>query len=321
MVERKRIDEKTGTSTVGHEWDGIEELDTPMPRWWLITFYACILFAAVYVVLYPAWPLVDRATTGVLGWSSRGQLAKEVAREGVRRAPIEEALARIPIERLPENSELFQTAVAGGSAAFKVHCVQCHGAGAAGTTGYPNLNDDDWLWGGDLKAIHQTLVNGIRQPGNDETRTSVMPAFGRDGLLQPAEVQDVVSYVRVISHQEKPSEAARRGATLFENNCVACHGPQGKGLREFGAPNLTDGIWLYGGDRDSLTQTVTNSRYGVMPAWGHRLDPVTMKMLAAYVHSLGGGEAFVPETPAAVAAATSNPEAATPVAQPRNVQP
>jgi cytochrome c oxidase cbb3-type subunit 3 len=321
MVERKRIDEKTGTSTVGHEWDGIEELDTPMPRWWLITFYACILFAAVYVVLYPAWPLVDRATTGVLGWSSRGQLAKEVAREGVRRAPIEEALARIPIERLPENSELFQAAVAGGSAAFKVHCVQCHGAGAAGTTGYPNLNDDDWLWGGDLKAIHQTLVNGIRQPGNDETRTSVMPAFGRDGLLQPAEVQDVVSYVRVISHQEKPSEAARRGATLFENNCVACHGPQGKGLREFGAPNLTDGIWLYGGDRDSLTQTVTNSRYGVMPAWGHRLDPVTMKMLAAYVHSLGGGEAFVPETPAAVAAATSNPEAATPVAQPRNVQP
>jgi cytochrome c oxidase cbb3-type subunit 3 len=321
MVERKRIDEKTGTSTVGHEWDGIEELDTPMPRWWLITFYACILFAAVYVVLYPAWPLVDRATTGVLGWSSRGQLAKEVAREGVRRAPIEEALARIPIERLPENSELFQTAVAGGSAAFKVHCVQCHGAGAAGATGYPNLNDDDWLWGGDLKAIHQTLVNGIRQPGNDETRTSVMPAFGRDGLLQPAEVQDVVSYVRVISHQEKPSEAARRGATLFENNCVACHGPQGKGLREFGAPNLTDGIWLYGGDRDSLTQTVTNSRYGVMPAWGHRLDPVTMKMLAAYVHSLGGGEAFVPETPAAVAAATSNPEAATPVAQPRNVQP
>jgi len=321
MVERKRIDEKTGTSTVGHEWDGIEELDTPMPRWWLITFYACILFAAVYVVLYPAWPLVDRATTGVLGWSSRGQLAKEVAREGVRRAPIEEALARIPIERLPENSELFQAAVAGGSAAFKVHCVQCHGAGAAGTTGYPNLNDDDWLWGGDLKAIHQTLVNGIRQPGNDETRTSVMPAFGRDGLLQPAEVQDVVSYVRVISRQEKPSEAARRGATLFENNCVACHGPQGKGLREFGAPNLTDGIWLYGGDRDSLTQTVTNSRYGVMPAWGHRLDPVTMKMLAAYVHSLGGGEAFVPETPAAVAAATSNPEAATPVAQPRNVQP
>ncbi|GAA0461754.1 MULTISPECIES: cytochrome-c oxidase, cbb3-type subunit III [Sphingomonas] len=321
MVERKRIDDKTGTSTVGHEWDGIEELDTPMPRWWLITFFASIVFAAVYVVLYPAWPLVHSATAGVLGWSSRGQLAKEVASEGDRKAPIEQALARIQIERLPENSELFQAAVAGGSAAFKVHCVQCHGAGAAGSKGYPNLNDDDWLWGGDLKTIQQTLANGIRQPGNDATRMSVMPAFGRDGILQPADVQDVVSYVRVISGQEKPSEAARRGAAQFANNCVACHGPQGKGMREFGAPNLTDGIWLYGGDRDSLTQTVTNSRYGVMPAWGHRLDPVTIKMLAAYVHSLGGGEAFVPETPATVAAATSNPEAATPVAQPRNVQP
>jgi cytochrome c oxidase cbb3-type subunit 3 len=321
MVERKRIDDKTGTSTVGHEWDGIEELDTPMPRWWLITFFASIVFAAVYVVLYPAWPLVHSATAGVLGWSSRGQLANEVASEGDRKAPIEQALARIQIERLPENSELFQAAVAGGSAAFKVHCVQCHGAGAAGSKGYPNLNDDDWLWGGDLKTIQQTLANGIRQPGNDATRMSVMPAFGRDGILQPADVQDVVSYVRVLSHQEKPSEAARRGAAQFANNCVACHGPQGKGMREFGAPNLTDGIWLYGGDRDALTQTITNSRYGVMPAWGHRLDPVTIKMLAAYVHSLGGGEAFVPETPAAVAAATSNPEAATPVAQPRNVQP
>jgi cytochrome c oxidase cbb3-type subunit 3 len=321
MVERKRIDDKTGTSTVGHEWDGIEELDTPMPRWWLITFFASIVFAAVYVVLYPAWPLVHSATAGVLGWSSRGQLANEVASEGDRKAPVEKALARIQIERLPENSELFQAAVAGGSAAFKVHCVQCHGAGAAGGKGYPNLNDDDWLWGGDLKTIQQTLANGIRQPGNDATRMSVMPAFGRDGILQPADVQDVVSYVRVLSRQEKPSEAARRGAAQFANNCVACHGPQGKGMREFGAPNLTDGIWLYGGDRDALTQTVTNSRYGVMPAWGHRLDPVTIKMLAAYVHSLGGGEAFVPETPAAIAAATSNPEAATPVAQPRNVQP
>ncbi|MCC2975877.1 cytochrome-c oxidase, cbb3-type subunit III [Sphingomonas sp. PL-96] len=321
MVERKRIDDKTGTSTVGHEWDGIEELDTPMPRWWLITFFACIVFAAVYVVLYPAWPLVNRATAGVLGWSSRGELAREVAEDGNRKAPIEQALARIQIERLPEDSALFQAAVAGGSAAFKVHCVQCHGAGAAGGKGYPNLNDDDWLWGGDLKTIQQTLANGIRQPGNDATRMSVMPAFGRDGILQPADVQDVVSYVRVLSHQEKPSEAARRGAAQFANNCVACHGPQGKGLREFGAPNLTDGIWLYGGDRDTLTQTITNSRYGVMPAWGHRLDPVTVKMLAAYVHSLGGGEAFVPETPAAVEAATSNPEAATPAAQPRNVQP
>jgi len=319
--DKKRLDDKTGTYTVGHEWDGIEELDTPMPRWWLYSFYACIVFALVYVVLFPAWPMIHSATAGVLGWSSRGELAKEIAEEGNSKAPMRLALSRIPIERLPEDSGLMQAAVAGGNSAFKVYCVQCHGTGAAGGKGYPNLNDDDWLWGGDLKTIHQTLVNGIRQPGNDETRMSIMPAFGRDGILNPEEIQDVVSYVRTISRQEAASASARRGATIFANNCVACHGSDGKGSRTFGAPNLTDGIWLYGGDRDAVTQTVTNSRYGVMPAWGHRLDPVTIKMLAAYVHSLGGGEAFVPETPAAINAATSNPEAAVPAAQQSHGQP
>ena len=314
-MAEKRIDEKTGTPTVGHEWDGIEELDTPMPRWWLYSLYATIVFALGYVIAFPAWPMVDRATQGVLGWSSRGQLAEEMAQEGIRRAPVREALSRIPIERLAQDSRLFQAAVAGGSAAFRVHCVQCHGSGAAGSRGYPNLNDDDWLWGGDLNAIQTTLLNGIRQPGNDETRMSVMPAFGRDGILKPEEIDDVVSFVRVISGQEAPSVSARRGATLFANNCAVCHGAKGGGSREFGAPNLTDGIWLYGGDRGALTQTVHNSRYGVMPAWGHRLDPVTIKMLAAYVHAQGGGEDFVPDTPAEVRAATQNPEAATPVAQ------
>lgn len=321
MADNKRIDEATGTPTVGHEWDGIEELDTPMPRWWLYTLYATIVFAIIYCILYPAWPLVDRATAGVLGWTSRGELAQEIADEGERKAPMRAALARIPIERLPEDSALMQAAVAGGASAFKVHCVQCHGTGAAGFKGYPNLNDDEWLWGGDLRAIQQTIHNGIRQPGNDETRMSIMPAFGRDGILTPEQVQQVVAHVRVISGQSKPSAASRNGAALFEANCVACHGSRGEGKREFGAPNLTDSIWLYGGDLESLTRTVTHSRNGVMPAWGGRLDPVTIKMLAAYVHSLGGGEKFVPETPAAVAAATSNPEAATPVAQQQDGKP
>lgn len=290
MADKKRIDPVTGVETVGHEWDGIEELNNPMPRWWLWTFYICIVWAVVYTVFYPAWPMLDRATAGVLGWSSRGQLEKELAVADAKLEPIRRALSQTPIEQLPQNPKLMQAAVDGGRSAFKVYCVQCHGAGAAGSKGYPNLNDDDWLWGGDLATIHQTLQHGIRSPGDDATRMSLMPAFGRDGILNSTEIQDLASYVRVISRQEKPSASARRGAALFQANCAVCHGADGKGMREFGAPNLTDAIWLYGGDRDTIRQTISQSRSGVMPAWAARLNPVTVKQLAAYVHSLGGGE-------------------------------
>ena len=307
-----RIDQETGTPFVGHEWDGIEELDTPMPRWWLWTLFATIVWGVVYAVLYPAWPMLDSATTGLLGWSSRGQLEGEAEAERVRKAPMRLALSRIPIERLNEDSRLMQAAVEGGRAAFKVHCVQCHGSGAAGSRGYPNLNDDEWLWGGNIKQIHTTLVSGIRQPGNKQTRMSQMPAFGRDGILDAAQVEEVAGFLRVVSRQDKPSTAAQRGAAVFAANCAICHGAQAKGDRALGAPDLTDAIWLYGGDRDSLIQTVTNSRYGVMPAWATRLDPVTVKMLAAYVHSLGGGEDFIPDAPA-TAGATATP-LATPAA-------
>ena len=299
------IDVPTGTATVGHSWDGIEELDTPMPRWWLLTFLACIIFAIGYVIAYPAIPLANSATRGVLGWSSHGELATELAAEAAQQAPIRLALAQTPIENLVGNPQLLRAAERGGRSAFKVHCVQCHGAGAAGSKGYPNLNDDDWLWGGDLATIQTTLINGIRHPGNDDTRVSQMPAFGRDEILQKAEIRDVVAHVRVISGQEKPSAAAARGAVLFEANCAVCHGAEGKGNREVGAPNLSDAIWLYGGDRATLITTITNARGGVMPAWGHRLDPVTIKMLAAYVHSLGGGEANPAVEVASVAAVPS----------------
>jgi cytochrome c oxidase cbb3-type subunit 3 len=301
MADKPRIDKATGTKTVGHEWDGIEELDTPMPRWWLWMLYATIIWGVAYTILYPAWPLIDKATAGVLGWSSRDELRQDMAAEQQRKAPIQLALARVAIERLPEDSRLLQAAVDGGRSAFKVHCVQCHGSGATGSKGYANLNDDDWLWGGNLKEIQRTIENGIRQPGLDTTHMSIMPAFGRDGILDATQVQDVVSYVRALSRQEPARASARRGAAIFAANCAVCHGPDGRGMRQFGAPNLTDAIWLYGGDRDTLTATVNNSRYGVMPAWGRRLDPVTIKMLAAYVHSLGGGEEFVPETLATAA--------------------
>lgn len=298
MANDPRIDEATGVETVGHEWDGIEELNNPLPRWWLWTFYATILFALGYVVLYPALPGLSGATPGTLGWSSRGVLAADLKAAEAAKAGVRAQIAATPVEQLANDPRLLRAAIEGGRAAFKVNCVQCHGAGAAGGKGYPNLNDDDWLWGGDIATIHQTLQHGIRYPGDDQTRQSLMPSFGRDGILTAAQVQDVVSHVRVISGQEKPSPSATRGAALFAQNCAVCHGASGEGGRSVGAPKLTDAIWLYGGERADLTNTVTNAHAGVMPAWSQRLDPVTIKMLAAYVHSLGGGEA----TPAAAAA-------------------
>ena len=298
MADKKRIDEATGTSTVGHEWDGIEELDTPMPRWWLWTFYATIVWGLAYVILYPAWPMVDSATEGLLGWTSRGELQKEMAADAARRAPVMSAIAATPLAALPGKPELMQAAVQGGASAFRVHCVQCHGAGGGGVQNlYPSLTDDDWLWGGDLAAIEYTVTHGIRNPDHQPTRTSLMPAFGRDGILDAQQVADVVSHVRTISGQERASASSARGAALFEANCAVCHGAEGEGDRAVGAPKLTDAIWLYGGDRASLTASVNQPRNGVMPRWGGRIDPVTIKMLSAYVYSLGGGEkGLVPAT-------------------------
>ncbi|MAM38476.1 MAG: cytochrome-c oxidase, cbb3-type subunit III [Erythrobacter sp.] len=289
-MPNKRIDEPTGVHTVGHEWDGIEELDTPLPRWWLWTFYLTIVFAIGYVIAYPAWPMIDKATEGVLGWSSRGQLADEMSAADQARATMRERLARVPIERLEEDSELMQQAVAGGAAAFRVNCVQCHGSGAGGSQelGYPNLNDDDWLWGGDLKAIHYTLTHGIRQPGDADTRTSQMPPFA--GAFDSSQLDDLVDHVLSLSGK---ADANQAGAQLFADNCAACHGSKGTGNRELGAPDLSDAIWLRGNSREAIKHQILEPRMGMMPKWEGRLDPVTIKMLAAYVHSLGGGEDFL----------------------------
>jgi cytochrome c oxidase cbb3-type subunit 3 len=289
IMTEKRIDEATGTHTVGHEWDGIEELDTPLPRWWLITFFLCCVFALGYVIVYPAIPMLRDATQGTFGWSSRGDFDAQMTAENQRRAPIFRAIAATPIDALPANPQLLRQAVEGGRAAFKVHCVQCHGSGAAGSKGYPNLNDDDWLWGGDLNTIQTTLIHGIRNPDHAETRVSQMPAFGE--ILKPSEIDQVVAYVRSLSGLGKHGPAATAGALVFANNCAVCHGADGKGGRAVGAPNLADSIWLYGGDSETLHASVRYARAGVMPRWNNRLDAVTIKMLAAYVHSLGGGEA------------------------------
>jgi cytochrome c oxidase cbb3-type subunit 3 len=297
-MSNKRLDEATGTETMGHEWDGIEELNTPLPTWWLYTFYACIVFAIGYCVVYPAIPMLNSASAGSFGWTSRGELAGAMKAANLARRPVLDAIAAMPLEELPKHPELMAKAVAGGRAAFKVNCVQCHGSAAQGSVGYPNLNDDDWLWGGSLTAIQTTLLHGIRQPGDGATRMSQMPSFGRDGILTASQVGDVASYVRSLSGLEPKGGAAARGVGLFAANCAVCHGAEGRGNRAVGAPNLADKVWLYGGSTEAVTGSVMNAHGGVMPAWGGRLDGVTIKMLAAYVHSLGGGEAFAADSAA-----------------------
>ncbi|MFM5930883.1 MAG: cytochrome-c oxidase, cbb3-type subunit III [Novosphingobium sp.] len=305
-MAEQRIDEATGTATVGHEWDGIEELNTPLPRWWVLTFYASILFSIAYVVVYPAWPMLSKGTEGLWGWTSRGQLAAEKTAGDAIHAKVRADLAGVPVEELQNKPELLAAAVAGGKAAFRVNCVQCHGALGGGSPagsggGYPNLADNDWLWGGDLKAIETTIIHGIRSPDDAQTRTSLMPSFGKDGILTPMQVNDVANHVLSLTGKARPTGS---GAALFATNCVTCHGPDGKGLRQFGAPNLADSIWLYGDKPSQVTASITQAHAGQMPAWGGRLDPVTIKMLAAYVHSLGGGEKFTP-APATAAAPTA----------------
>ena len=294
MSERdnKNIDEATGTEFVGHEWDGIQELNTPLPRWWLWTFYATIAWGIVYVVLYPAWPLVNKATEGVLGWSSRGDLQTELAKADEARQEVFQRIAATEIIDLPSNPELMSQAVAGGAAAFKVNCVQCHGAGAAGFEqyGYPNLNDDDWIWGGDLSEIEYTLNHGIRWEGSDATRLSYMPAF--EGIFEKDQVDALANHVLSLSGK---AESSAVGAELYAQNCSACHQADGSGDPMQGAPALNDAIWLYGSDIAGIRQQIRAPRHGVMPGWRDRLDPVTIKMLAAYVHSRGGGEAAEPE--------------------------
>lgn len=278
------------TETTGHVWDGIEELNTPLPRWWLYTFYATILFALGYMVLYPAVPLLKGATPGVLGYSTRGEVATEIDRVAEANAALESRLIEAVLDDIPKDTELLQYATAGGGAVFRTFCAQCHGAGAAGVqaTGYPNLLDDDWLWGGTLDDIRATLAHGIRWEADPDTRYSEMPAFA--DVLSTEEIAAVAEHVLAQSAQEYDAALAGQGAALFVENCGGCHGEDAKGLREFGSPNLTDAIWLRGGTREAIVAQITAPRNGIMPSWGNRLSEAQVRKVAVYVHGLGGGE-------------------------------
>lgn len=282
-------DDVTGLDTTGHEWDGIKELDRPLPRWWVYVFYACIAWAVVLVILYPAIPWGSSHSKGLLGWTSRGQFSEAMATAKAAQAKYLKQIAIMSPEKIAANKDLRTFALAGGKTAFLNNCAPCHGAGGAGAKGFPNLDDDDWLWGGTFKAIHQTVTYGVRA-GNDDTRTSEMPKFGADGILTPQQISDVAEYVMSLSKTSKDAKAAALGAPIFQENCAACHGDKGQGTQELGAPRLNDAIWLYGGDKATIVETITNARAGVMPAWGTRLSGVVIKMLTVYVHSLGGGQ-------------------------------
>jgi cytochrome c oxidase cbb3-type subunit 3 len=290
MTDHSDIDEVTGTATTGHEWDGIKELNTPLPRWWIITFYACIVWAIGYWIVYPAWPLVSGYTSGVLHYSSRADVAVELANlEKIRGAKMVTlgAASLVDIEKDPA---LLALARARGKAVFGDNCAPCHGSGAAGAKGYPNLNDDDWLWGGALDQIMQTIQFGARS-GHPKTHESAMLAFGRDGMLKSDQIVTVANYVRSLSGlPTRQGYDPVAGRKIFADDCVSCHGDAGKGNQEMGAPNLTDKIWLYGSDEATIIETITHGRSGVMPAWIDRLDPSTIKAMAVYVHSLGGGQ-------------------------------
>ena len=290
MAEQNDIDHVSGKTTTGHQWDGIKELNTPLPRWWLLTFYATIIWAIGYWIAYPAWPLVSSYTTGVLNWSSRSAVAVELANLEKIRGEKMAALGSASLADIEKDPALLALARARGKTVFGDNCAPCHGSGAAGAKGYPNLNDDDWLWGGTLDQIMQTIQYGVRS-GHPKTHESAMLAFGKEGVLKPEQIVTVANYVRSLSGlPTAPGYDAAAGAKIFADNCVACHGDKGQGNQELGAPNLTDKIWLYGSDEATIIETIANGRAGVMPAWEGRLDPVTLKAMAVYVHSLGGGK-------------------------------
>ncbi|MEM7067423.1 MAG: cytochrome-c oxidase, cbb3-type subunit III [Pseudomonadota bacterium] len=288
-------DQITGVDTTGHEWDGIKELNNPLPRWWLWTFYATIVFSIGYMIYYPAIPLIEGATQGISGKTTRGDLKVEMAAANEAKAGLLSQIAASDLETIRSNDELARFAVAGGESAFKVYCSQCHGSGAQGGPGYPNLNDDDWLWGGDLEAIYVSVKHGIRNSEDDDARDSLMPAFGGDGILDREQITQVTQYVLQVSKQEFDSDQATAGKMIFEENCASCHGASATGDREIGAPNLADAISLYGNTASTIAAQISKPKHGVMPSWAGRLSDETIKQLAIYVHNRGGGEAAASE--------------------------
>ncbi len=290
MADKPERDEVTGEDTTGHVWDhDLKELNRPLPKWWLYVLYATIVWAVGYWVLYPAWPLVSSHTQGLLGYSQRETVRSEIQQARAAQSEFRQAIETSEMSEIRSDQDLLRFAMAGGEAAFGDNCAPCHGRGAQGGPGYPNLNDDSWIWGGSLEAIHQTIEYGIRSDHAD-TRISAMPRFGLDEILSEDQISDAANYVRSLSGRDHDGEAATRGSEIYAQQCAFCHGEAGKGMTELGAPNLTDAVWLYGSEMEDIVTSIQTGRGGVMPAFTDRLDAPTIKQLAVYVHTLGGGQ-------------------------------
>jgi len=290
ITDPVQVDKVSGQTTTGHEWDGIRELNTPLPRWWLWIFYLTIVFAFGYWVVYPSWPLATTYAPGLFGTTNRARVAVDLAAGQAARMQEAAGLEKASLTQIAADPKLQELALAEGKAAFGDNCSPCHGSGGQGQKGYPNLTAGRWLWGGTLEQIDTTITHGIRADDPD-THTSAMPAFGKDGILKPEEIRAVANYVRTLAGLE-PEQGVdvAAGKKIFADNCVACHGEDGKGNIEMGSANLTTKVWQYGSDITDLIYTITYARNSTMPAWQNRLDPVTIKSLAVYVHSLGGGK-------------------------------
>ncbi|KAA5805365.1 cytochrome-c oxidase, cbb3-type subunit III [Alkalicaulis satelles] len=296
--DKPPVDEISGVETTGHEWDGITELDNPLPRWWLWCFYASIVWAIGYMIFMPALPAppgFDGHTRGLRNHSERANVAVALADLEARRGPmfaqLQQTVDEGGVVAVLNDGDLLNFTLAAGRSAFGDNCATCHGVGGGGFTGYPNLRDDDWIWGGSFDDIRHTIVAGIRWEEHPETRFSEMPAFGRDQLLSREEINAVTDYVMTLSSLTVSENAdLALGAEIYQRECASCHMDDGRGDQSIGAPNLTNNIWLYGGSREQIRHAIHRGPYGVMPAWEQRLPEPVITALAAYVYLLGGGE-------------------------------
>ena len=287
MPTKIEKDSVTGHMTTGQEWDGLKELNQPLPKWWIYILFATIAFSAVYFVLYPSIPYFTGYYHGTLGYSQRDTVDKDVAAVVKQRSGYMDRIRTLSFADIEKDPQLNAVALTAGRITFANNCQPCHGAGGGGSPGYPALAAGNWLWGGKLADIQQTITFGIRS-GLDDARQSLMPKFGAEGGLKPAEIEQVADYVMTLYGQTKGDTAA--GQKIFADNCASCHGDHGEGKREFGAPRLAGKAHLYGDTREIVVAQITNPRMGVMPNWNTRFDTGMIKSLALYVHSLGGGE-------------------------------